>query len=294
MFNPVLRVRRAIAETVRSRVAGDDADVRAERIWGSPGPRWHDPDDVICDVNGDLAMYAGGIAALLLQTLHPAAMAGVAGHSGYRSDPWGRLQRTADFIAVTTFGRIDDAEALIEKVKTIHLRVRGKTEAGEPYRASDPHLLEWVHLAETWSFVSSFRRFGFRKLSDGDLDDYVAQAAPVGEMLGAVDLPRTFADLERDLESYRPELEVTAAARDTVAFILKNPPVPWPARPGYWMLAAGAIAILPRWVREMLGLPRGKWFDVLVGLPLGKASTAVLRWAMASVERPTLKEDAAG
>lgn len=285
VINPLERVRRAIGETVRSRVAGGDAEIRAERIWGAPGPRWHGPDDVIAHVNGDASMYSGGIAALLLQTLHPAAMAGVAGHSGYRSDPWGRLQRTAEFIAMTTFGRIDDAEALIERVKDIHLRVRGKTDLGEPYRASDPHLLEWVHVAETWSFLLSFRHFGFRRLTDEEADEYVAQAAPVGEMLGALDLPRTLADLERAMESYLPELRVSPAARDTVDFILKSPPIPWLARPGYWMLAAGAISLLPVWARRMLGLPTSVWFDRLVGFPLGKLSTNVLRWAMASVRR---------
>lgn len=285
MANPLQRLRRAIGETIRSRVAGDDAEARAERIWGAPGERWHGPDDVISHVNGDAAMYAGGIAALLLQTLHPAAMAGVAGHSGYRSDPWGRLQRTSEFIAMTTFGRIDDAEALIEKVRAIHLRVRGKTDVGEPYRASDPHLLEWVHVAETWSFLTAFRHYGFRRLGHAEADEYVAQAAPVGEMLGAEDLPRTVAELEASIESYFPELRASEAARDTVAFILRTPPVPWPARTGYWMLAAGAVAMLPVWARRELGLPTGRWFETFVGFPLGKLSTVIVRWAMASVRR---------
>ena len=283
-----------IGETVRAKVAGGDAEERAERIWGAPGERWHSSDDVISHVNGDVSMYVGGIAALLLQTLHPAAMAGVAGHSGYRSDPWGRLQRTAEFIALTTFGTVDDAEALIEKVKAIHLRVRGKTDTGEPYRASDPHLLEWVHDAETWSFLTAFRHFGFRRLGDEEADEYVAQAAPVGEMLGAEDLPRTLRGLEASIANYFPELRLSPEARDTVAFILWTPPVPGVAKLGYWMLAAGAVAILPTWARRQLGLPVGRWFDVLVGLPSGKLATVIVRWAMASVRRRPDDEPAAG
>ena len=98
-------------------------------------------------------MFAGGIASLLLQSLHPLAMAGVAGHSGYKSDPWGRLQRTSHYIATTTYGTIEDAEAAIARVRAIHERVRGRDERGRAYRASDPHLLLWVHVAEIDSFL---------------------------------------------------------------------------------------------------------------------------------------------
>ena len=279
-----MSLRLLLGRVLRERVAGDDAKERAARIWGSDGPRWHSADNVIWHVNGDAAMYAGGIRALLLQALHPAAMAGVAGHSGYRSDPWGRLQRTSEFIAMTTYGPIPDAEALIARIRSVHDRVRGKTDDGTPYRASDPHLLAWVHIAETESFLTSFSHFGDRRLSPAERDAYVAGAAPVGEMLGAIDLPRTADDLRAALEAYRPELRASADARDTVEFILRTPPVPWPARLGYWMLAAGAIATLPVWAREELSLPTGRWFDRLVGLPLGRLSTRIVRWALKAEE----------
>lgn len=274
--------------TLRSRVAGPDADAKAEAIWGAPGERWHSKDDVIWHLNGDAAMYAGGIRALLLQALHPAAMAGVAGHSGYRSDPWGRLQRTSEFIAMTTYGPIPSAEALIERIRSVHERVRGKADDGTPYRASDPHLLAWVHIAETQSFLASFRRFGDRRLTQAQADEYVAQAAPVGEMLGAVDLPRTEADLLAALEAYRPELRASEAALDTVDFLLRQPPVPGLARPGYWMLAAGAIATLPVWARKELKLPTSVWFDRLVGLPLGWLATRVVRWSLGPESRKNM------
>lgn len=287
-MNPIERLRRAIGQTLRSRVAGPDADAKAHAIWGAPGQRWHAQRDVIWHLNGDAAMYAGGIRALLLQALHPAAMAGVAGHSGYRSDPWGRLQRTSEFIAMTTYGPIESAEALIDRVKRVHERVRGKTDEGTPYRASDPHLLAWVHIAETESFLTSFKHFGDRRVGQAQADEYVAQAAPVGEMLGAVGLPRTERELEDALEAYRPELRASPAALDTVDFLLRQPPVPWPARPGYWMLAAGAIATLPVWARRELRLPTSRWFDRLVGLPLGKFSTAVVRWALGPESRKNM------
>ena len=285
MHSPLERLRLLLGRTLRSRVAGEDADEKAHFIWQVDGERWHTPDDVIWHVNGDAAMYAGGIRSLLLQTLHPAAMAGVAGHSGYKSDPWGRLQRTSEFIAMTTYGPIPSARALIERVKAVHERVRGKADDGTPYRASDPHLLEWVHLTETQSFLASFQHFGDRRLSRAAADEYVAQAAPVGELLGAVDLPRTEADLLAALERYRPELRASAAAVDTVTFLLRHPPIPWPARPGYWMLAAGAISTLPVWARRELGLPTSRWFDRMVGLPCGRFATAVVRWSLTPESR---------
>lgn len=280
MMNPLERLRAGLGGVLRSRVAGPDADAKARQIWGAEGERWHRDTDVIWHVNADAAMYAGGIRSLLLQALHPAAMAGVAGHSGYRSDPWGRLQRTSEFIAMTTYGPIPSAEALIERIRGIHERVRGKTDDGTPYYASDPHLLAWVHVAETQSFLESFKRYGDRRLTREERDEYVAQAAPVGELLGGLDLPRTEAELLAAIEEFRPELRASPAALETVDFILRTPPVPWPAKPGYWMLAAGAIASLPVWARELLGLPTSRWFDKLVGHPLGLLSTAVVRWGL--------------
>jgi uncharacterized protein (DUF2236 family) len=282
MANPVEWLRGLIGSAIRERVAGPDEEARVARIWGADGERWHAPTDTIWKVNRDAAMYAGGIRALLLQALHPAAMAGVAGHSGYRSDPWGRLQRTGEFIAMTTYGPIPSAEELIARIRAVHERVRGKTDDGTPYRASDPHLLAWVHAAETQSFLAAYQHFGPERLTAEEADQYVASAAPVGELLGAVDLPRTEAELAEMIDGYRPELRASAAAIDTVEFLLKTPPVPWPGRLGYWMLAAGAIATLPVWAREPLGLPTSRWFDRLVGLPLGGLATRVAGWAIAT------------
>ena len=109
----------------------------------------------------------GGIAALLLQSLHPSAMAGVAGHSGYKGDPWGRLQRTSHYLAVTTFGTVSHAEDAIAHVRSVHRRVRGKDELGRPYAADDPHLLRWVHVAEIWSFLKAFQTYSGETLNDG-------------------------------------------------------------------------------------------------------------------------------
>jgi hypothetical protein len=111
------RVRRSVAVALRDRVAGEDNAAKAALIWDAPGERWFRDSDPIWRVHADASMFAAGIRALLLQSLHPLAMAGVAGHSGYRGDPWGRLQRTSTFLATTTFGTTQDAEDLIERIR---------------------------------------------------------------------------------------------------------------------------------------------------------------------------------
>lgn len=280
-------VRRQLAQALRSRVAGEDADARAAVIWGSEGPRRFSADDPVWRVHADAAMFPGGIRALLLQSLHPLAMAGVAGHSGYRGDPWGRLARTSEFLAVTTFGTIEHADRAIARVRGIHRRVNGTADDGTAYAASDPHLLRWVHVAEVDSFLTCFQAYAATPLDEHEADTYVAQAAVVAEELGVIDAPRDVAALKQCLEDYRPELRATEACRDTARFLLLDPPLPLTARPGYGLLATGAVATLPGWARRELRLPpRGVW-DV-AGRGVGRVGTGVVRWAMAdpSVARP--------
>jgi uncharacterized protein (DUF2236 family) len=279
----MIDVQRSLGELLRSKVAGEDAAAHAERIWGKAGPRWFAAGDPIWQVHRDASMFVGGITALLLQSLQPQAMAGVAGHSGYKSDPWGRLQRTSHYLAMTTFGTIPDAEAAIARVRSVHERVRGQDGAGRQYRASDPHLLTWVHLAEADSFLRAHQAFGATPLTPEESDTYVAQAAVPARLLGVIDPPETVDDLISQLDAYRPELEATPAAREAARFLLFEPPLPLLARPGYATLAAGAVSLLPTWARSALelGVPDG--VAQFVGRPLGRFSVEVVRWAMAGV-----------
>ena len=273
-----------LGAALRARVAGDDATERAKVIWGREGERWFTPDDPVWRVHADASMFPGGVAALLLQSLHPLAMAGVAGHSGYKGDPWGRLQRTSHFLATTTFGTVEDAEATIERVRGIHERVRGHDPKGRPYRASDPRLLRWVHVAEAHSFLTAHQRYALEPLTAGEADTYVAQSALVAGRLGATELPVTVAELEEALAAYRPELEATDEARAAARFLLLDPPLPWAARPGYGLIASGGVALLPHWARRALRLPAGRPVTALAG-GAGQVGTRAVRWAMAGVAR---------
>lgn len=273
-------LRDRLGEALFLRVAGPDGAEHRDRIHGRPGPRWFDPASPIGRVHGDASMFVGGIRAILLQTLHPAAMTAVAEHSGYRGDMWGRLARTSRFIAVTTFGHEDDAQRAVDTVRRIHRRITGTLPDGTAYAASDPHLLLWVHVAEIDSFLLAHQTYGQHPLDQAGRDEYVAQTAEVAERLGVVDPPRTEAELAAVLAAFRPELRVTGHAREAVSYLLWKPPLPVPLRPAYGVLMAAGIGLMPRWTRRPLRLPSTPATDRTVVRALGKAATGTIRWAM--------------
>jgi len=276
------RVRGRIGAAIFERVAGPQGTSRAQRIHQAPGERWFGEGRPIRQVHGDSAMFVGGIRALLLQSLHPLAMAAVAEHSDYHGDPWGRLQRTSYFLALTTFGRTDDAQRAIARVRAIHRRVTGTAPDGRPYAASDPHLLTWVHIAEADSFLRAHARFGTRPLDRAGRDGYVADMARIGTELGVPDPPRTEAELADRIRAYRPELAATTEAREAARFLLLRPPLPVLARAPYGVLAAAAVSLLPGWARQPLYLPRLPVTESVIVRPAGQAMVHAIRWATAA------------
>ncbi|QFR02073.1 DUF2236 domain-containing protein [Streptomyces phaeolivaceus] len=275
-------VREQLGQALFRRVAGPDGPDKRARIHETPGPRWFGPERPIRTVHGDASMFIGGLSALLLQSLHPLAMAAVAGHSGYQGDPWGRLQRTSAFLAVTTFGTAEDAQRAVDHVRGIHERIRGTTAEGLPYHAADPRLLGWVHAAETAGFLRAHACFGAHPLDAAGYDAYVADTARVAEALGVSDPPRDRRELSARLTAYRDELRATPEARAAARFLLFQPPLPLAVRPFYGGLAANAVALLPPWARGMLWLPRVPLVERLAVRPTGRALTRTIRWAMAS------------
>ena len=236
-------------------------------------------------------MFVGGLRALLLQSLHPDAMIAVAQHSDYRNDPWGRLQRTSTFLAATTYGAASDAQRAVDRVRRVHAHVTGTTPDGRPYRADDPRLLLWVHIAEADSFLRCHQRYGARPLDEAECDGYVADTARVAVALGVPGPPRTHAELTAALREYRPELRATPEAREAARYLVRSPPLPPLARGPYAALAAAAVAELPAWARPELQLPRLPVADTtlapLAGRrdrgrhPLGNALAAVRRHGQA-------------
>ncbi|MGX1566913.1 oxygenase MpaB family protein [Streptomyces sp. NPDC055506] len=275
---PSLRDR--LGREIFARVAGPEGPGNRARIHGTPGPRWFGPDRPVRRVHGDAAMFIGGLSALLLQSLHPLAMAAVAGHSGFRGDPWGRLQRTSTFLAVTTYGPARSAQEACDRVRAVHETVRGTTADGQSYCAADPHLLCWVHVAEVDSFLRAHQRYGAHPLDDEGCDAYVADMARIAVALGVPDPPVNAAGLAARLDAYRGELRATKEARGSARFLLLNPPVPLLARLPYGVIAANAVSLLPLWASRALWLPRVPVAEGPFVRPLGTAVTAGIRWAM--------------
>ena len=278
------QVTTAAVERLRSNALGGLR--RSIGVEGEPPPPCTDaavayvnPDSIVRSVHSDLAsMLVGGLASLLLQMLHPLAMAGVATHSDYKNDPLGRLGRTARFVGVTTFGSAEDAAFAIEMVKRIHQHVTGETRDGVAYRASDPALLTWVHVAEVRSFLSASLAYGPSDLALDDQDAYVRDMAPVALDLGATEVPRSVEEIDAYLAAVRPQLRFTSEARQARNFVLRGVGR-WPHElAAYGILVSAAVGILPSWAARQLRLPLVPLVDRLAVRPAALALCASLRW----------------
>ena len=244
-----------------------------------PAEAFFAPGSVIRELHGDLpSMLIGGLASLLLQMLHPLAMAGVADHSRYREDPLGRLERTARFVGVTTYGSRSEAEAAIRSVRRIHERVTGFDPEGRPYAANDPALLAWVHATEVTCFLAASAAYGPRRWSAGEQDRYLDEMARVAVGLGVEDPPRTLKALEASLDAVRPELRLTDQARTARNFVILGSRR-WPHEiAAYSLLVAAAQGVLPPWARRELGLVSVPASDRFAVRPAASALCGALRW----------------
>lgn len=242
------------------------APTEIEGLFGPASVTWR--------IHSDPAMVVAGFRALLLQATHPLVMAGFDANSAYRADPWGRLQRTGQYVGTVAFGSRSEAEAAGARLRALHASLPGGTEpeTGLPYRVDDPELLRWVHGTEVDSFLSCYLRSGGR-LAPGDADRYVAEMRESARLVGLdpTSVPGSTAELAAYLDSMRPQLRVTdVAARGAIwGFV---PPMPFwvkvmtPARPAWAGLVSVAAGLLPRWARRLYGLP---------GLPTTDAAATV-------------------
>jgi uncharacterized protein (DUF2236 family) len=275
-----------IADRLRERLVGQVRDVFNDRGRGEkPVERSDDallsPTSVAWRVHGDVTtMMVGGVSGLLLEMLHPAALAGVWDHSNFRNDMIGRLRRTARFLAVTTYGQRDQAMAAIDRVRRIHAKVGGTMPGGAPYRADDPHLLAWIHVAGARSFLDAWIRFGEPGMSRADQDRYFADVAETAVALGADPVPRSRAEAEALIVAFRPELVATDRSREVTQIILQAKSGGLRAAAVQKLIGQAAIDLLPPWARQMHGLsPSVIARPAVDAATLGLAST--LRWAFA-------------
>jgi len=268
--------RQAIVARVR-RVFNDQA--RGEKPVERSLDGLFGPETVLWRVHGDVTtMMVGGVAALLLQMLHPAVLAGVWDHSNFRHDMLGRLRRTARFIAVTSYGAREEAQAAIDRVRSVHEMVRGTLPDGTPYAADEPDLLAWVHITEAVSFLDAWIRYGEPDMSIADQDRYFAEMAMIGTALGADPVPRTRAGAEALIRAMRGALAASERTREVARMVLDQRPPNLSALPIQAMTFQAAVDLLPGWARAMHGLSAP-----VLTRPLVRAGTTglarTLRWA---------------
>ena len=257
MASPLTRLRIQLKNTF----TGTGAEVPAwtEDLAKGDDVGYFPPGSAVWEVHSSMTPTVGGIRALLLQALHPGAMAGVYAHSNFREDPLGRLANTIRWIFTVTYGSTDAALSASGWVRRLHEKVTGTyvdvNGVELSYTANDPHLLRWVHLAFTDAFLSAHQRYGLRFPggADGYADAYVAQWAVAGELMGVTDPPRSVAELRSQLAAYDDELTSSRQVQDALAYI-KHPPLPRSQRLGYRVLFTGAVATLTPRHRELLGL----------------------------------------
>lgn len=275
---PVARaLKRALIGQVRA-VFNDQA--KGEKpVQRRPEESLFGPRSMVWRVHGDVTtMMVGGVAALLLQMLHPAVLAGVWDHSSFRGDMLGRLRRTARFIAVTTYGSREEAEAMIDKVRDVHIRVNGTLPDGTPYAADDPRLLAWVHVTEAVSFLDAWIRYAEPGMSAADQDCYFAEFARIAEALGADPIPRSRAEADALILAMRRELAVDARTREVARMVLDQPAPNLAVKPFQALTFGAAVDLLPPWARAMHGL-QGPGLAT-PAVRIGTRSVAsTLRWA---------------
>jgi uncharacterized protein (DUF2236 family) len=254
------------------------------------------PDSAVWHVNGGIPVIVAGVRALLMQTLHPGAMAGVHEHSRYNEDPLGRLAGTVRWVVTTTFGSTTTVAEESRRVSRLHDRVSGSYEPGNPpkksvsYSAKDQDLVAWVHIVFTDAFLQAHRQWGdaipTESPEESGEDRYVREWAQAGRLMGLESPPTSAKELKASLDGFIPVLRRDERVSTALAF-LTNPPLPPATRLPYKILVGGAIATMEPRYRELLGLRRPWWpaitmtrlILVLTGLVLGTESTSRKRAA---------------
>jgi uncharacterized protein (DUF2236 family) len=213
------------------------------------------PASVTWRISGDLSGPVAGLRALMIQALHPLAMAGVDQHSDWRADPVGRLAATSAYLATTTFGERGAAERAAARVRAVHKRVKGTDDqTGKAYAATDPALLLWVHAALVDSNLAARDLFG-TPLSGQDADLYVEEMVVAAELIGvsAELVPDSTAALAAYFSAVRPDLLCTPAARESMAYLLDPPGLDEEIAEIWQDIREATLIALPDWARQMYG-----------------------------------------
>jgi uncharacterized protein (DUF2236 family) len=198
------------------------------------------------------AMMVGGLSSLMVQALHPRALAAVWDHSDFRRNLRGRLGRTAYFVAATTYGGRQQAMRTIERVNAIHAHAVGTDLQGRPYAANEPALIRWVHLVEVTAFLAAFQHLSKKPLSPQECDRYIAEMTQIGHLLGAVDLPQTLQATEQALLDFQGELMFDTRAQEIMR-VIQSYPADVVDRPFMVLVLQAAFDVMPDWALRLTG-----------------------------------------
>lgn len=241
------------------------------------------PDSMSWEINGDLASVGGaGVAAILMEVLHPSVMHGVFTQSSYRTNPYERSRNTLGYVLRTTFGNTEAATRVIEQVKRVHGFVKGTRADGVTYRALDPDLLAWVHTCIPWAIMTAYDRY-HRKLSREQKDKYLREQAVIGRMGGADWVPETVTELEDYVERMRPLMAYSDQTRQFADFLLGTSgdvATTRRQRIESWLGLHGAMTLMPIWARKMTGTCHSRITEHVLLRPNEKLKGKLVRWAV--------------
>jgi uncharacterized protein (DUF2236 family) len=273
------QIKDQLGQRVRA-MTGATGDAR-DFLQPAGDPGLFGPESVTWQVHAHfVAMMTGGLSSLILQALHPRALAAVWDHSSFRTQLRARLGRTALFVATTTYGGTASALQTIERVNRIHAQIRGTLPDGTPYAANEPELIRWVHLGETTSFLRAYQDLSLQALNPAQQDRYFWEMTRVGQRLGAQDLPETRHQALSQLQAYRPDLRVDERTRETIHLIENYPCAP-SERPLVMLMVRAAFQMLPDWALELLQRQRTCAAEQAAVRAALQAMGASLAWAFA-------------
>jgi uncharacterized protein (DUF2236 family) len=272
-------VKTALLETLRARAAlRPDIGVAVDFTKPAGEPALAPADGVSWVVfKNPVALFVGGVTAVLLELAEPRVRSGVWDHTTFRTDPLARMERTGLAAMVTVYGARSVAEKMIARVSRLHAKVAGTTPDGVAYRADDPELLDWVQATAAFGFLEAYDTF-VRPLPRPQRDRFYAEGAEAAKLYGATGAPRSVAELERLFEATRPKLERSAIVFEFLDILRRTPILPAPLRPIQSMLIRAAVEITPRFARDVLGLDARyglRSFEHAIVRALGRASDRI-------------------
>lgn len=241
------------------------------------------PDSVSWRVfKNPVALYIGGIAAVLLELAEPRVRSGIWDHTTFRVDPLARMKRTGLAAMVTVYGARSVAEPMIRGITGMHARVRGETPDGRRYSALEPELMNWVQATASYGFLQAYHRF-VMPLSGADRDRFYAESRTGARLYGAPGAPMDEAQQQALFEAMLPQLEASSIVHEFLGIMQRTRALPWLLQPLQPLFLRAAVSILPAPVLERLQLGRGYglngWQRRLVRVSAALADRVVLRAA---------------